>query len=323
MNRVSAFGCLRRGFASLRANWGLVWVQWLQAVLVWLLFVAGAFLLLSTLGLDLAASYAFLIEGETPALTRQLERHLESFSPALLGAAVGALALWTFAFFVYCWFQAGTYGVLIAAERQAAPGPPRDRRFFRTFSARDFAGWAGRYLWRYFWLLNLFALLSTPVLVLAAIWLVLLGVAAESAGAPAAIGLGCGGALPLGFLCAVLALGLWLAMADAAREGSGVGRAARHGLRVLGRRLGASSLLAFLAVVFVGMQATTVFALSLVLQAATDERTVTRMAAVLSLHAAEWLVSSVVTVFLGAAAVALVQGEVRREPPGETRKAAA
>jgi hypothetical protein len=319
---LSAFASLGRGLASLRANWGLVWLQWLQVLLLWALTIGGLLLPLSVLGFDLATSLAFLVEGEPPPLTGELERQLENVTPALLAALVGACAVWTLGFFVYCWFQAGTYGVLIAADRQAAPGA-RDRRLFRTFSHRDFAGWAGRYLWRYFWLVNLFVLFATPVLVLALLWLVLLGVGVERWGMSAAVGFGCGGALPLGFLVVVLTLGMWLAMADAAREGSGVWTATRHGLRVLGRRLGASTLLAVLVGAMMGLELATVLLLGFVIERVTPEGTAAQVAAVLGLNAGHWLVAAVVGVFTSAAAVALVQAELRAEPPAALRGKAA
>ena len=61
----------------------------------------------------------------------------------------------------------------------------------------------------------------------------------ERWGGPAAVGIGCGGALPLGFLLVASSLWSLLAVADAARRESGTLAAARQGLRVLGRRLGA------------------------------------------------------------------------------------
>jgi hypothetical protein len=320
--KLSALGCLRRGFASLRANWGLVWVQWLEAALLWVLGMAGAALLLAGLGFDLATTYALLIEGEPPAWGGELERGLAEFSPALLGGLVGAVALWTLALFVYCWFAAGTYGVLIAADRQAAAGA-RDRRLFRTFSARDFAGWAGRYLWRYFALLNLFALLATPLLVLTMLWLLLLGFGTERWGYGAALGIGCGGALPLAFLALVLAVGMWLAMADAAREGSGVWTATGNGLRVLGRRLGAATFLT-VVIAFLGMvQVAVVLVLTFGIERGTAGGTLARAGAILALSAGQWLVAGVLGVLVGAAAVALVQAEVRAAPAAPPRSAAA
>jgi hypothetical protein len=313
MTRLSALGSLRRGFASLSANRGLVWLGWLQGLVLWALTVGGLLLPLAALGLGLGESLAFLIEGEAPPFTQDFDHRLERAVPALIAATLAMLAVWTLAFFVYCWFQAGTYGVLIAADRQAPPGA-RDRELFATFSRRNFAGWAGRYLWRYFWLLNIYLLLATPLLVLAMVWLVAIAFGAERWGMPAAVGIGCGGALPLGFLAAVLALGMWLSMADAAREGSGPMIALRTGLRVLGRRLGASTLLAVLLAGVLGLQVGGVLALSLAIEALTGERTFERLAAILTLNAGQWLVAAVVGVLWSAAAVALVQAELRAEP---------
>ncbi len=311
--RLSALGSLRRGFASLRANRGLVWLQWLQAAALWALTVGGLLLPLAALGLGPWESYAFLVEGEPPPFSHDLDRRIQGAAPALVAATVALLAVWTLAFFVYCWFQAGTYGVLIAADRQAPPGAS-DRRLFATFSGRDFAGWAGRYLWRYFGLVNLYLLLATPLLVLSLVWLVAVAIGAERWGIPAAAGIGCGGALPIGFLAAVLVLGMWLSMADAAREGSGAWTALRNGLRVLGRRLGASTLLALLLAAAVGVQVAVVLAATFAIEALTPARTLERLAAVLTLNLAQWLVAAVVGVLWSAAAVALVQAELRAEP---------
>ena len=68
-------------------------------------------------------------------------------------------------------------------------------------------------------------------------------------GGAAALGIGCGGALPLGFLALVAGLWLHLAQADLARDGSGVRAASRRGLAVLGRRLGAVTALFLLTLV--------------------------------------------------------------------------
>ena len=66
-----------------------------------------------------------------------------------IGLALAALmAVWLASLLLYCFFQAGTYGVLTAAERQALPGLRRQRDFFRTFTLRDFRGWGGRYVQR-------------------------------------------------------------------------------------------------------------------------------------------------------------------------------
>ncbi|HEX5760043.1 MAG TPA: hypothetical protein VF121_12700 [Thermoanaerobaculia bacterium] len=325
--RLSAFGSLRRGAASLRANGGLVGLNWLGVLLLSLLFSLGALLPMLAVGFDLPVAYDVLVEGDLEPLVRGLPGKLAGLTPAFAGAALGALALWTLAFLVYCWLQAGTYGVLIAADRQAPAGPPRGQlafRTFRTFSGRDFAGWAGRYLWRYFWLLNVLLLLATPLLVALLGWLALTAFGAERWGPPAALGIGCGGALPVGFLFALFALWNLVAMADAAREGSGVWAAVRHGLRVLGRRPGACFLLASLFVLLVALEMGAVLLpATFAIQTLTAARTGARAAALFSLNAVQALANAVLSVLFAAAFVALAQSELRAEPAALPRSAAA
>lgn len=318
---LSASGSLRRGFASLRANWGLVWLRWLVSLVLWVLTVGSFVLPMVALGFEPAYALRLLLDGSMPPVD-QIQQALERVSPALIGALIGALAFWTLGFFVYCWWLAGSYGVLIAAERQAGAGT-RDRRLFKTFSPRNFAGWAGRYMWRYFWLLNLFAFFATPLLVLTLVWLLLLGFGGERWGLSAALGIGCGGALPLAFFAVVLLLGMWLATADAAREGSGPWTATRNGLRVLGRRLGATSLLALLIVFLLGCELAAVLVQSLVLESMTPNESWERMLLAVAFQAVFWLAAAVVGVLFNAAAVALVQSEVRSESMAPVRSEAA
>ena len=130
--RLSAADCLRRGWANLSANWELVFLQWVQLLLVAALLAVSLVPPLAVIG-SLGAG-------------RALGR---AVGPSLLLALVALLALWTLALLVYSFFQAGTYGILAAADRQALPGGRRSPLFFRTFSLRDFLGWGGRYVWRF------------------------------------------------------------------------------------------------------------------------------------------------------------------------------
>src|SRR5205823_6544581 len=88
--------------------------------------------------------------------------------------------------------------------------------------------------------------LALPLAAAVLVWLISLGVGGEVWGKPAVLGIALGGLLPLGFL--FLVAGLWshVAQADLAREGSGALAATRRGLTVLGRRLGAVTVLVFL-----------------------------------------------------------------------------
>jgi hypothetical protein len=229
--RLSAAGCLRRGWTNLSANWELVLLQWLQSFAVMALMALGVFLSLLIVG-------ANLLRTDWSAV-HELQQQASRLSPALLLALVALLAVWLSSLLLHCYFQAGTFGILTAADRQALPGARRDRDFFRTFSLRDFLGWGGLYVWRFLGLRVLFWSLVPLLAILAMIWLVFLGMGGSAWGAPGVFGIGCGGALPLGFLALVLGLWFNVAQADLARDGSGVRQASRRGLDVLGRRLGA------------------------------------------------------------------------------------
>jgi hypothetical protein len=226
--RLSAVGCLRRGWTNLSANWELVLVQWLQAFAMLVLTAFGAVLSLLIVGVNL------------PHLDRgSWQRALGDLSPALLLALAALTAVWLAALLLHCFFQAGTYGVLAAADRQALPGARRQREFFRTFTLRDFRGWGGRYVWRYFGVALLFGVLLLALSGVALLWLGFAVAGDGEWGSPAALAIVLGGALPVGFLALVAGLGFLVAQADLAREGSGVRSAWRRGLGILGRRLGA------------------------------------------------------------------------------------
>ncbi|MFY9826541.1 MAG: hypothetical protein WAM82_34585 [Thermoanaerobaculia bacterium] len=242
--RLSAADCLRRGWTNLAANWELVLLQCLQSLLVAVLLALSLLLPVVTLGADALASGRSA--GRVLEVVTARLGHFGRLSPAVLLAGVAMLAVWLLSVLVHSWFQAGVYGVLASAERQALPGHRRPRLLFRTFSLRDFSGWGALYLGRFFRLLVFFWALALPLGVASLVWLVSLGVGGEVWGKPAVLGIGCGGLLPLGFL--FLVAGLWsqVAQADLAREGSGARAAARRGLTVLGRRLGAVSFLVLL-----------------------------------------------------------------------------
>lgn len=239
--RLSAADCLRRGWTNLSANWELVMIQWLESFLVMALTALGLVLALLILGMNALDAGRWTSREVEEAL-----RRLADSSPALLMALTALLAIWLLTLLVHCYVQAATYGILTAADRQALPGARRPRLLFRTFSRRDFLGWGSLYMWRFFGMLVLFWGLMLPMAAVVLLWLVVLGAGGGRWGAPAALGIGCGGALPLGFL--LLTFGLWFQVAQAglAGEGTGVRSAARQGLTVLGRRLGTVTALVFL-----------------------------------------------------------------------------
>jgi hypothetical protein len=317
--RLSAADCLRRGWTNLAANWELVLLQWLQSLVVLVLMALGLLLPVVTLGADALGagrSAAKVLEVATARLG-----HLGRLSPAVLLAGIAMLAVWLLSVLVHSWFQAGTYGVLTSAERQALPGRRRPRLLFRTFSLRDFSGWGGLYLGRFFRLLVVFWALALPLAAAVLVWLVSLGVGGEVWGKPAVLGIAFGGLLPLGFL--FLVAGLWshVAQADLAREGSGARAAARRGLTVLGRRLGAVFLLVFLAA-GAGLALAFLFVpVSIVPEILLSSAPKVRAFVLVVLFLLQGIPSALLTMVLASSLVALVRGEALREIHPEVQTA--
>lgn len=241
LGAATAFDSIRRGFATLRANWPLVPMMALQQVLVLALLVLGAAVPVvalgrGALGLDW---WNALLTWRPAGLAEAAEGFATLVAPVALPLAVallGTAVVWILAILVFCWFQAGFYGVLLAAERQALPGPPRDWRLFRTWDRALFAGWARRLMGRYFGFWNLWALAALGWL-LALLLLVWAAQAAAATWAEAGL-LGVGGAGALALALAFLALVGWglLAPPDLAREETSVGRSTRRALALLVRR---------------------------------------------------------------------------------------
>lgn len=237
----TAFDAIGRGFATLRANWQLVPVMWLQQVLVGVLFLLGLAVPVAAIGGEVgldeagAALAAWQPAGWAEA-AEDLALAIEPIALPLAVALVGTAVVWGLAVVVFCWFQGGFYGVLLAAERQALPGPPRDWRLFRTWDRALFLGWARRLVWRYFGFWNLWGLAFLGWL--AAAVLVVLAVRAAAA-QWAEVGLaaaGCGGALLLvGSLAVLVGWGI-VAPPDLARDGVPVGRSSRRSVAFLVRR---------------------------------------------------------------------------------------
>lgn len=308
--RLSALDCLRRGWTNLSANWELVLLQWLEWLLLTVLLSLGLFLPLLIVGANL------MEEGSAARRAEALARRLADLSPALLLALVAMLAVWLASLLLHCYFQAGAYGVLAAADRQALPGPRRRREFFRTFSLRDFLGWGGLYMWRFFGVLLLFGLCVFLLGGAVLLWMIFLGVGGAQWGSPAALGIGCGGALPMGFLALVLGLWVHLAQADLARDGSSVRAASRRGIAVLGRRLGTVTAL-FLVTLVAALALAIVFfplgaAADALLSGAPGMRTLVRLLLLLL----QSLPNTLLAMVLAGALVALV----RSETPSESRR---
>jgi hypothetical protein len=305
--RLSAVDCLRRGFKNLSANWELVLLQWLQSLLVPLLLLLGL-----AAPVAILAGPSWFERGRLPDLGHTLSRIAEA-PPLLLLSLVAMLALWTLSYVVYCYFQAGTYGVLWTADRQALPGRPRDSRLFRTFSVRDFFGWGGRYVWRYFGFILLFGLFVGLAAGAAGLWIAFLVRGGERWGGGAALGIGCGGIFPLGFLALILSFWFSVAQAGLAREESSVWSASRLGLAVLGRRLGAVILLFLLSLFAAAALAFAFLPLSIVVDLLLSDAPAARAVTQLLLFLVQGLPNALLAVALGAALVALVRSEVQMQ----------
>lgn len=316
---LSVADSIHRGLVNLRANWELVFFQWLQALLVTLLAVAGLLPPYTALG-GVSSDFLFAAtHQDISTLMAQLSAWTARGRQAwvlLLTSLVLASAIWLIALLVYCYFQGGILGVLMAGDRQAPRSGWRRWQWFRTYSVHDLRGWGGRYLWRYFWLFHLFAffLLTWLLLIVVVVLLATWGQARWGPGA--ALGIGCGGAMPLLFGIFVWALWFNLAQADLARQESSVRSATRHALSVLGGRLGAVVILFLLglaAAVCLGMFAG---GLSTVAAGVLRGSAKAELAGGLFVSAVEWFASSVVGVAFMSILIALMHGEVPREIAG-------
>jgi hypothetical protein len=318
--RLSAFECLARGAKILRGNGRLVLWRWLFMLVPALFGVLALALPLLVAGIDsLSALPSDPLQLQTWA--RQLgERWMAADSQTLLLSSAGSAVLLLLAVIAWAFVEAGTYGILYGADRQAPPGAPAGP-WFRTLSLREFFGWAGRYVWRYVRLVLLWCPLVIVVSATIGYLVAMAGTGATRWGAAAGFAIGCGGALPLGFLLFGLIAGVWLAMADLVREESGAWRGLTTGLRVFGRRLGAvllllvAWLLGFVAIAF------TFEISSRWVHAAIGTTTTLSTSLDLGLALIESLATGAIQLWLAASMVVLVRGETRARRASEASDA--
>jgi hypothetical protein len=316
---VTVPDCLSAGWRRLRHAGVLVALLWLETLLVVLLTLGGLALPLAVVDFGPVHELAALdLQGVEEGLLWLAEdatwNDFVPRSPALVAALAGLAVLWTAALLVYCWFQAGLYGVLAEGASGSGSG----------FDFGRFADCGRRYLWRFFGLLHLFVLYLTGVLFLW-IWVVWLAVWGWAAwGDPALLGIGCGGMLPVAFLAAVLALWFLLARADVARPGSGVRIARRRGWAVLRSRPGAVAALGALFLALGAVASGVVAPVSLVAGRLLEPWSGTWWVVRGSIEMASWGLYAAVAVFVGATTVALMvrcsgaQAESQTARPGAT-----
>lgn len=249
MRRLSAVDALGRGTANVRANLELLAVTTLGSIAIGALAILSVLPWLATLGADLG-----LLPGRTPDPQQVGEMLARVLSGGDLLARLGGLLLsfslaMTLASVLYCWYQGGILGLLVAADAQAPQGPGREPILFRIWSMPLFLHEAQRLTWRLMWFVSLFL----------GIWLVVgaitvglfagAGLLGSSQGAGAGCALACGILLPLMFVGFVLLAAAELGQADLVRPESGVITATRNAFAILGRRLGAAA--ALLSIFFV------------------------------------------------------------------------
>ena len=238
--RLTAIDCASRGVAGLRVNMRLlIGVRVLRNLILFALLAGSVLLPVLALGLDLVIGLPKDLDN-LDGLDRGIEWLADltdrlTWTPQLLVALGAMVLLWLLAGYIYCFFQAGTYGVLAAAERESLGA--------RVILWSDFSRWGRERLGRYFALANLYGVFLGAALAFALLATGSVASAATTWGTLAALGVGCVALFPIFLL--FLASGLWydIACADLAREESSVKVATRRAVKILGRRLGAVALL--------------------------------------------------------------------------------
>ena len=324
---LPAIECIRRGAANARANWELVLAHWVGVLATAILTIAGILPFALVIGFAgfsgiSAARDAEQVEQWFQEWATRVLGELFTFSMPMVLALIAALALGTLAMIVYCFFQAGLYGLLVAGDRQApagpvtarsAPGasPPGDWRLFRTWSSENFRGWGAHHVWRFFWFFNFALLVLTLILAAFAVFIGLVAVGGQSWGAVTAIAVGCGSVLPLILL--LLFFGLWtlVAQADLASEESGVRLASRRALRIVGRRFGGLLLIVGLGIIASIVLAMVFMPLSLMVSLVTRDGLIMGMVLRSLLAVVQWGVGGVIQVGVAGSLVALVRSELR------------
>lgn len=304
--RLSAIDAVGHGLLNLRANWQLILVQAFQSLVVTLVGLLGLLPIVFVLGWKVVSGAASRIGrgGE--------EQILESITAAgvpLIFAILVAGLIWTIAFIVYCYFQAGILGVLAAGERRAEEEGARWANF-REFSLAGFRRNAESLTWPVFWVVNLFAVVA---FVLFMIFAVLAGlVVAVRLGDGVGVGtvlLGCFG---LGvFLLVMMVMSVWLqlALAKVATGTRGVWASTRSSFATMLRRFPGLALLFLLLIAASIGVAVVLMPLSLLLESVFRGRMSFYLAGQGIITLFQWFLGGLVTIGWSATLVALVSGE--------------
>ena len=310
--RLSGIDSLQRGISNLLANWELALMSLAQTFLVSVLVVAGSVPIVLAVGVGpLRALFEADFDHERPpieAIEQLTESILESSGQLLLATLVAAV-VWTVALVVLAYFQAGVFGILAESDRRA-PHPNAKRHTFRVFSLARFRASADAFMWRFFWLINLFMVFAlVPLLIFGAgavlaVWL------ATSGSVGGAMATGCLGTVAViatSFLCS-----LWwqLSMAAAVAGPSAVWKSIGQGFTVLLRRFGAVLVLVLLAIV-AGMTIAIVFVpLGIVAEVISRDSLLSYIAAQVIMTIVQSLFSAVIGIAFSGALVALARGEL-------------
>lgn len=249
MRRLTAVEALGRGAANVRANLELLVVTTLGTVAIGLMVVLSFLPWIATLGLDPS-----WLSGQAPDPQR-IEDFFDQLAQggellARLGGFLLSFSLaLTLASILYCWYQGGILGLLVAGDAQAPQGPGRESILFRIWSFRHFLFEAHRLTWRLLLFLTLFLAIWAAFAALTLGLFVGAGLLGSERGAATGCAVACGILLPLMFVGFALMAAAQLGQADLVRPESGVLAATRNAFSILGRRLGAAA--ALLAIFFV------------------------------------------------------------------------
>lgn len=311
--RISAIDALQRGLLNLRANPMLAVWQVVQNVLIGIIVLAGLMPLVLALGAGAARVLWSASRSWDPSQNAELEdlmaNAIEQW-PLLLAALAAAFAVWTVAFLVYCWMQAGILSQLAAGDERAGGAARPAVADFKVYSRADFARAAASRIWKLFWLINLVAIVGLVILFLVILFLSLgLTLTGDSPNLGLAFVVGC--LLVLVTFVVFFFLFAWtgVAKAELVVGDRGVMEAFRRSFFLLWRRIGGVLLLLVLFIAASMALGVIFIPVSLLLDVATADSFSSQIVAQVALTLFQTPFNAVLTLVLSAAMVALVRGE--------------